>query len=414
MSVGPMESPTIEVDRVVSQASGRLLRAAFDRFPYGLAVVHRSHTVVAVNPALRRLLGPGGLGDAHPATCCAVFGCDLGDDAQAGGCITDRVMDSQAPVRDLRIALPGGAGAAWLSGAPLDADRRAAVLEVRRDDASPAPVALEGRLHLRTLGRTRVFGPTGPMGGAWLDQRPGQLLKYLVAERGRLVPVEGIAEAIWPDAEFAAVNAVRHLVHVLRERLEPARGRGRPSTFVVSHRGGYALATGAVTTDADAFADAGTGALDAFAAGDPAAARRLEAALVLYQGDFLADEPYAPWAQVERERLRALAGRLVRALGDIALAQGDVGAATAYFERLADMEPFDSDVHRRLIALSLHEGRRGRALRQYQAFAVRLQRAFGEEPDFRLDDLARGDVLRLTPTEARRWAREHEVRRSLG
>jgi DNA-binding SARP family transcriptional activator len=411
MTMGPLE--TIETDRVVSQAGGRLLRAAFDRFPHGLMVVHRSRTVIAVNPALRRLVGPGPLEDRHPTTCCAVLGCGLVDDARERACITDHVMTAAGPVRDLRIHLPGGAGAAWLSASPLDAGRRGAVLEVRPDADDVALAAPDGRLRIRALGRMRVDGPQGPLGGAWLDQRPGQLLKYLVAERGRLVPVEGIAEAIWPEAEFAAANAVRHLVHVLRERLEPARGRARPSAFVVSRRGGYALAAGAVRVDADDFAAAATGALDGFAAGEQTAARGLAAALALYRGDFLADEPYAAWAQAERERLRDLAGRLVRALGDIALAEGDVGAATAYFERLADMEPFDTDVHRRLIALSLREGRRGRALRQYQAFAVRLQRAFGEQPEFTLDDVGRGDPLRLTPTEARRWAREHEVRRSL-
>src|SRR4051794_30565763 len=57
MTVGLLQ--TIETDPVVSQAGGRLLRAAFDRFPHGLMVVHRSRTVVAVNPALRRLLAPG-------------------------------------------------------------------------------------------------------------------------------------------------------------------------------------------------------------------------------------------------------------------------------------------------------------------------------------------------------------------
>ena len=66
----------------------------------------------------------------------------------------------------------------------------------------------------------------------------------------------------------------------------------------------------------------------------------LEAALARDGGDFLADDPYAAWAQTERARVRSLAEGLLRALADLAAAREDLGASTAYVERLADLEAF--------------------------------------------------------------------------
>ena len=110
-----------------------------------------------------------------------------------------------------------------------------------------------------------------------------------------------------------------------------------------------------------------------------------EHALSLYQGDFLADEPYAEWALTERERLRALAGKPLRALGE--LHADDPSAAAAYLERLAQMEPLDGDVHRELLSLWVRQGRLSRATRHYQAFRQRLLREFGEPPAFTLSEL---------------------------
>ena len=61
---------------------------------------------------------------------------------------------------------------------------------------------------------------------------------------------------------------------------------------------------------------------------------RAEAALAraaaLYRGDFLADEPDAEWALPERARLRALAGRVLRALAGLHVRAGELDAASEH------------------------------------------------------------------------------------
>jgi DNA-binding SARP family transcriptional activator len=54
------------------------------------------------------------------------------------------------------------------------------------------------------------------------------------------------------------------------------------------------------------------------------------------------------------------------------------------------MEPFDTDVQRRLLATWLRQGRRSRAARHYETFKWRLMREFGERPGFELAELAVG------------------------
>jgi DNA-binding SARP family transcriptional activator len=384
------------------------LAALFERVPHGLAVFRRGGALVAMNGAFIEMADLASGTSPADVVCCSVL-CDRRPEGgDPPGCIVDALLASDTPIHDVCLELPAEGGAAWLSGARLGGDEEMAVVEVRRG----VPVALAAPaapIRLRVLCRMRVETDAGPVSGGWLDERPGQLLKFLVAARRRIVTVEDIAEAIWPTAEFATVGTVRHLVHVLRGRLEPGR-RARAATgasCIVSSRGGYTLDLDRVVVDADEFAAAAERALTAFSAGDEACEGPLEDALARYDGDFLGDELYADWAHAERERLRGLAERLLWALSDLAVARGDLAAATTYSERLTALEPFDSDLQRQLIQLLLRDGRRGRALREYQAFALRLQRAFGERPEFGLDELvrdaaaaARRDDARLPPATA--------------
>jgi DNA-binding SARP family transcriptional activator len=242
------------------------------------------------------------------------------------------------------------------------------------------------RLRIRTFGETVIETPTGDeLRGDWLDQRPGLLLKFLVTQRHRPTHADAIAEALWPRARPDTTNTVRHFIHALRDKLEPDRERYKESTFVLSRKGGYQLNPERIIVDADEFESATRAGLTALAAGQAeTASASFEAAIALYRGEYLPEERYEEWAIPERERLRDLACRPLRAMATLS---DDVGRASVYLERLAEMEPLDIDVQRELLGTWLRQGRRSRALRHYRALQLRLMREFGERVTFDLAEL---------------------------
>jgi DNA-binding SARP family transcriptional activator len=244
------------------------------------------------------------------------------------------------------------------------------------------------RLRVFTLGRTRVESGEGPLAGDWLGHRPGQLLKYLVCHRHRVVPAEELIEVFWPQAGMRGTTSVRQAVHTLRDRLEPERERHGSSSFIAGRPGGYEVEGPSVWIDADDFEESVRTGLRAAATGDAETAEpALTRAAALYRGDFLSDEPYAEWAFAERDRLRDLAAQSLRSLSDIRQRAGDLEAATEQLHRLAELEPFDMDVQRDLLALLLRRGRHAEAQRRHEIVRRRYRRTFGEDPPFDLAEL---------------------------
>jgi DNA-binding SARP family transcriptional activator len=372
--------PAAEPATLRRRESKTLAADAFDLFPNPVMVCDCRGRVVAANARLRDELGVAAGGGA---SCCSLLGCGRPGTDLEDGCITARALEHRDTLPEARVDAP--VGPMRVNAAPLYQDLSHVVIELRRE--RPQREAQQP-LRIYTFGALRVEVGDRQLTGDWLDQRAGQLLRYLACERRRMAPADAIAEAIWPQAGPAAQNSVRHFVHVLRERLEPHRPKGVESSYVVCKRGGYALASGEVWIDADDFEAEARRGMTAFAAGDLRSAEpRLMRAAHLYTGDFLAEEPYAEWALTEREHLRATACNVLRRLADI---RGEGPEAAACLERLADMEPFDTDVQRRLLTTWLRLGRRSRAARHYDTFKWRLMREFGERPGFELAELAVG------------------------
>lgn len=377
-------------------ADSALALDVMDRYPYGILVQDGRGRLVAHNKAAQRMLG----GWVRLAPACEV-GCDVLGCHRAAGpledvCVHDRAREHEGPLPELRIDLPRGADveAAWVTVAALEPDRELIVTELRpgqrgdRRRRSEPHWTAGPRLRIFALGRTRVLSAESALEGRWLDNRAGHILKFLVAERHRSVYCDEIVERVWPTAGTPDTRGLRYFVHVLRARLEPRGSPNPPSSFVLATRGGYVLDDTHVWIDADAFEELVQAGITARERGDALTAlEHLRRGLELYRGDFLADEPYAEWAVRERDRLRQVASDGLHVLAALDERMGDLAAAAASLRRLADLEPYDVDVHRELLVVLLRRGRRSEALRRYEALRRRMLTTFGEKLDFSLAEL---------------------------
>jgi DNA-binding SARP family transcriptional activator len=389
----PAGAPTAAVrDRVFGDA--RLWRQLMNELPDGIMVVDAAGEVLVANHALHAMTERN---EVPGATCCELFGCLVPGSELEKVCLTQHCL-AQGPLAEVRVELPPGrpSGAVWISATALQGTPPRVLFRVRRPEGS-SPAAYLGmdsvvgpRLGVLSLGRTRLDTPTGPVVNGWLDQRVGRLLKYLVCERHRVVQVDEIAESLWPGSEERGPSIVRHHIHGLRNALEPWRLKRAPSSFIILvPPGGYTIDRNVVRVDADVFERLVTRGLAAEHERSSEAIDTLQRALAWYRGDFLAELPYEVWTLGERERLRDLALRALRALGRLLERRGDLEEAAGYLQQAATMQPFDTDLERELISLAVRSGRRSVAIRRYAALRARMLRQFGDEPDFDLGDLIR-------------------------
>ena len=370
-----------------------LTRAAFERHPFGLLVTRAGGVVVAANAQAAHVLGREDLAGRR---CCALLGCRTPGTSLADRCLTEDALAAGRPLPEVRLDLVGGdaARAVWVTASALTG--REVLLHLRpgrpgdRRRRSDAEWTAGPQIRIHVLGRPRIYGLGGPLDGPWLRQRPGLLLKLLVANRRRLTHSEQLAHAFWTGADRRALQNVRYWVDELRGKLEPDRAPRQPSSFVTAHDGGYGLDLDRVRVDADEFERRALAGLEALARGERAAGHAdLEQAVERYRGEFLADEPYADWAFAERDRLHELACQALEALAELALDAGRQDVAIQRLQRLAELEPLDQGVSRRLIGLLFEQGRSGEALRRYKQVQVAWQHAFGEELGFDVASLRR-------------------------
>ena len=290
---------------------------------------------------------------------------------------TGRAPGARLPVliAEARVAQPPPAltpspalpDAHWLEPLPPPAVMRTTVHKVTPDMTA----------HL--LGELRVAFQDRPV-EIWSSGRGRAVFEYLLVNRHSKVRRDRLMNVFWPEASSdAARNSLNVAIHRLRQSLRAAVG----DTAVVIHRDQayFIEPTLDIWVDVEVFEEQLKAAHQHLASAEPVKAEAaFEAATWLYQGGFLADDPYEEWTMVTREHLRLCYLDALDQLGALRLNSGDYVGCVAVCLKLLACDSCREDAHCRLMRCYSRQGQVQLALRQYHSCVAALRTELDVNP----------------------------------
>ncbi|MDG4832565.1 BTAD domain-containing putative transcriptional regulator [Solwaraspora sp. WMMD1047] len=249
-----------------------------------------------------------------------------------------------------------------------------------------------------------TFGVLGPVLAATDDgplpvrgARQRAVLARLLIARGRVVPVDRLAGALWAEPADGAVAAIRTFVSDLRRTLEPDRPPRQPAKLLVTTPPGYALRAEPDAVDAWRFEALLTGSADLLAAGDAdRALARLDVALGCWRGPAYAEYADQAWARAEIDRLDDLRALAVQRRAEALLRLDRTAEAVSDLRAHADAHPLREDAWRLLASALYRAGRQGEALAALRQARQTLVDQLGLDPGPGLRQLE-ADILAQAP-----------------
>jgi DNA-binding SARP family transcriptional activator len=214
----------------------------------------------------------------------------------------------------------------------------------------------------------------------WHTRQARQLLKILITERPRAVSADRLIELLWPHSSpDAAATTLRSAVNALRNVLEPERPNRAPSCYIITQTPGYAFRlTEDLWLDVEVFERELEAARQQ---AEPARRRRqLEAATALYSDDYLISDPYADWAQNERQRLQELYFRALLDLAELQAMSGDAQAAINACRQLLARDNVREPAYQALMRYQAGSGDSAGALITFERCRTILAEELGADP----------------------------------
>ena len=223
-------------------------------------------------------------------------------------------------------------------------------------------------LHIADLGPLRIEIGGKPLASdGRVSQRARELLVFLVANPPGPTKEE-VGVAFWPDA---TTDQVKNSFHVTLHRLRKLLGGAHA---VASEGGRYTIGIPHVA-DSRRFEMELTSAIRK---GD---VELIEAALALYQGDFLQGEEAGEWCLPIRARLRQLHVRGLFALAQSHEARRRYADAAETYSRVLARDPFHEGAARQLMICRARLGERSESLHVFRQLEQRLREDLQAQPE---------------------------------
>lgn len=211
------------------------------------------------------------------------------------------------------------------------------------------------------------------------SSRSLSLFKYLLLHHKQNTPREVLMDVFWPDAEpETARNNLNVAIHSLRRAIRSMIFL----PFIVFKDGGYGFESNAeVWLDVDEFERCvKTGQRYEARDQHTAAIAEYEAAISLYMGDLLEQNPYEEWTILDRERLRIAYLETLDRLSQIYFSQERYAMCITVCKLILIRDRCREDAHSLLMRCYSRQGQDHLALRQYQVCVEALRLELDVEP----------------------------------
>jgi DNA-binding SARP family transcriptional activator len=213
----------------------------------------------------------------------------------------------------------------------------------------------------------------------WPTGKGRAVFKYLLAHHEQPIPRDVLMDVFWPQVgPEAARNSLNVALHGLRQALKTVTDL----PVIVFEEGAYGINPEFhIWVDFDEFdrrvqAGRSSEAKEVLAH----AITEYDAAIVLYQGDFLSGDLYEEWPVLTRERLRVTHLEVLDRLSQIYFDQKLYAECVTLCKRTLAYDACREDVHGLLMRCYSRQGQRHLALRQYQACVGALRTELEVDP----------------------------------
>jgi LuxR family maltose regulon positive regulatory protein len=208
----------------------------------------------------------------------------------------------------------------------------------------------------------------------WVSVKARDLLAYFVTFRGERIPAEKAYEAIWSEKPGRGLTAFHTALSRLRNAL---RSQDPAPRYILAEAGEYHLDAARFNIDVDDF-DAALANARA-TNDDEVAARWLEHATDLYQGEYL-QNLYYDWLFPERRRISQEYLGMLRQLADYHFTHERFTRSLDLLHRALRMDDLLEDLHCQAMRVYAALGDRAGLMRQYQEMNETLKGEMGIEP----------------------------------
>lgn len=240
-------------------------------------------------------------------------------------------------------------------------------------------------LEIQTLGTFRVIrnGHAVIQDNDWGGRRTRLLLKTILVHGLQDIPKDMLIEDLWPESQpEASLRNFKVTLHRLRRILEPGLGKHNRSSFIHLKDNLVSLDRNRCRVDVQIFLQCCKDIKRAALAKENQTILELgRQVMALYQGDFLPEDPYAPWADMKRLALRDEYIATVMAMAEIYRTQDQWQPAMQCCRAALAVDPCLERAGAALMEMLAGRGRRNDAVKVYEQLRAALQNDLGVVPD---------------------------------